>query len=195
MLSSLRVYTLASQFPAMSVTVSFNFYCQTMRRLKNWGRILFSKLYPCSILMEWFTETIAVIFQDMTSIKSGIILPKSIILKYSTSKKWSSVSKKWDRSYFSVIFMGTLWKKMPLFMAAMTPEILRKASNFLYLWAKSSKDSLSKTVASLIWKKKRVLVELFWPNNLDIVISMHLRVLSMVQSIKTSTSQSGTSKS
>lgn len=195
MSSSLRASTLASQSRAMFVTVSFNFYCRTMRRLKNWGRILFLKLYRCSILMEWFMEIIAAIFQDMISIKSGTILPKSIIPKYSTSKKWSLVLKKWDRSYFSVIFMGTLWKKMPLFTAAMIPEILRKASNFLYLWAKSSKDSLSKTVAFLIWKKKRVLVEPFWPNNLDIVISMHLRVLSVVQSIKTSTSQSGISKS
>jgi hypothetical protein len=133
--------------------------------------------------------TIEAIFRAMILIRSGIILLKFIILRSFILKKWSLVSRKWGRFYSSVIFMVTQWRKMRLYMVVMIPETLRKVNSFPYLWVKFSKDSLSKTVVFLIWKNKKVQVELFCPSSSDIVIYMRSRVLSADRNMKTYTSQ------
>ena len=165
MLSSPPESILVKVLLLMSVMESLSFYFLPIKKPKNFGNTLSSKFFPCSILMESFTEITDQTFLDLILINVGKTLPKTFILKFITLKKWYQTFFLKIEFIFIAIFMVILWKKTLSFMAHTIRWIQDRVKNSLFWLVNFSKDFLLKTVVLLTPAIRKYQLEQFWQSN------------------------------
>ena len=170
--SSLHVCILENQFPLMCATAFLSFCFPIMKMPRSWGRISYSRLCRCWILMVSFMETTVLIWLDMISTENGKIPQRLITLRYIIFASWSAVYRKWGKWSSFATYMATRWKRMLLYMAAMTLLILTAENSFPCSWAVSFKASRTKIALFWIGGSRKELVGLCLLDSWDIAMCM-----------------------